>query len=156
MFLLTFRRCQIPITWPATAVQPSCRPARTYSSPAGVRASCVTSQAGVWAEPPPLLPSVGALGPPVGLYREGSVPQPVNLSVLPLTPSRADGLKVVHRSAPQECTCCPRRVVTGHEGLLLTTATQQETGHSDGQECCHHRGTIHKPGVEFLLLKYKI
>lgn len=38
-FLLTFRRCQIPITWPDPAVQPSCCSARTHSSPAGVRAA---------------------------------------------------------------------------------------------------------------------
>lgn len=155
MFLLTFRRCQIPVTWPATAVQPSCCPARTYSSPAGVRASCVTSQAGVWAEPPPLLPSVDALGPPFGLYREGSVPQPVNLSVHPLTPSRADGQKVVHCSAPQECTCCPRRVVTGHEGLLLTQLLSKRRVIVTDRSAVA-TGTIHKPGVEFLLLKYKI
>lgn len=34
--LLTFRRCQIPVAWPAPAVQPSCCSAWTHSSPTGV------------------------------------------------------------------------------------------------------------------------
>lgn len=38
-FSLTFRRCQIPATWPDPAVQPSCCSARTRSSPTGLRAA---------------------------------------------------------------------------------------------------------------------
>lgn len=35
MFLLTFRRCQVSITWPTTAVQPSYCSAWTLATPTG-------------------------------------------------------------------------------------------------------------------------
>ena len=80
--LLTFRRCQIPITWPDPAVQPSCCSARTHSSPTGVRAA-VWLPGLCWQSIVLLLVRVGRPGPTESRVREkvvgASVPSTVQI-----------------------------------------------------------------------------